>query len=137
MEHIPFGGDDADRAFARLGRNQIDQLLPSTIEVDEEGKILSYSAGDAPLDSQGMVGRNLFRDVPPWTEMRELYARFREGVDGGALNVLIDDVLDRGEAGAMRLKVQMKKAIGGQTYWILVKRFRDQGTSPKTDSLAG
>lgn len=137
MEHITFGSDDIENKVAGMDREQLDQLAFGAIQVDGDGNILEYNAAEGAITGRNpreMIGLNFFRDVAPCADSPEFYGRFREGVERGDLNALFTYVFDEKDLGPLRVKVQMKKALMGDAYWIFVKRVSPVGGSSTTES---
>ena len=124
LEVLRFDQDDIDNVLARLRTEQIDELAFGAIQLDRDGKVLAYSQSESRItgrDPKDVVGRNFFTEVAPCTRRPEFYGRFQEGVAKGALSVVFDYVFDY-RMNPTRVRVHMKKAIAGDTYWVLVKR---------------
>lgn len=68
-----------------------------------------------------MIGKNFFRDVAPCTNSPGFKGVFDEGVRTGNLNTMFEYLFDYNMA-PTKVKIHMKKAISGNTFWILVKR---------------
>jgi len=85
---------------------------------------LKYNATEGAItgrDPKAMVGKNFFRNVAPCTNRPEFKGVFDAGVKSGDLSTLFEYVFDY-EMVPTKVKVHMKKAISGDTYWIFVKR---------------
>ena len=139
MEHITFGSADIETALAGLAQEEFDRLPFGAIQVDERGTILRYNATEGALvgyDPEAMIGLNFFRDVAPCTDSPAFYGRFQEGVARRDLNVLFEYTFEKEDVAPLRVKVQMKRALGGDTYWIFVKRVLPFG-QPRAMEPAG
>jgi len=127
MEHlnvISFGAEDIENILAQMTKTQLDKLAFGTIQLDKTGKILSYNAAEAEItgrNSKEVIGKNFFTEVAPCTRHPEFYGVFLEGVKNNNLNNLFESVFDYNMK-PTKVKVHMKKAIVGDTYWIIVKR---------------
>jgi len=127
MEHlnvISFGAEDIENILAQMTKTQLDKLAFGTIQLDKTGKILSYNAAEAEItgrNSKEVIGKNFFTEVAPCTRRPEFYGVFLEGVKNNNLNNLFEYVFDYNMK-PTKVKVHMKKAIVGDTYWIIVKR---------------
>lgn len=124
MEIVTFGKDDIENVLGRMSSTQLDGLSFGAIEVDSTGKILKYNATEGAItgrDPKAMVGKNFFRDVAPCTNRPEFRGVFDAGVKSGDLSTLFEYVFDH-QMVPTKVKVHMKKAISGDTYWIFVKR---------------
>ncbi len=120
---LEFGSSDIENAMARLSPGEIDRLAIGTIQLDAAGTILQFNAmakitGRNPA---GLVGRNFFTDVAPCTNTPTFKGAFDEGVRTGALNVMFDYVVDYLIA-PTRVKVHMKQALTGDSFWVFIKR---------------
>ncbi|MBK5911330.1 photoactive yellow protein [Rhodothalassium salexigens] len=124
MEMIKFGQDDIENAMADMGDAQIDDLAFGAIQLDENGTILAYNAAEGELTGRSpedVIGKNFFKDIAPCTDTEEFGGRFREGVANGDLNAMFEYVFDY-QMQPTKVKVHMKRAITGDSYWIFVKR---------------
>ena len=86
--HAIFTGAQLDE-LAGLTVEQLDGLPFGAIQLDREGKILSYNTAESALtgrDPKAVVGRNFFTEVAPCTNVRAFAGRFREGVARGELH---------------------------------------------------
>ena len=124
MERVKFDENDLNNALANMNPNEIDSLSFGAVELDGTGKIIRYNAAEGDItgrDPKAVVGKNFFKDVAPCTNSPEFYGKFKEGVASGALNTLFEYRFDY-EMTPTKVKVHMKSAIGGGSYWIFVKR---------------
>lgn len=124
LELVSFGKTDIENVLARLDPAQLNQLAFGAVEVDATGKILKYNATEGAItgrDPKAVIGRNFFRDVAPCTNRPAFKGVFDDGVQSGRLNTIFEYVFDNRMA-ATKVKVHMKRALSGQTYWIFVKR---------------
>lgn len=124
LELVSFGKTDIENVLARLDPAQLNQLAFGAVEVDATGKILKYNAIEGAItgrDPKAVIGRNFFRDVAPCTNRPAFKGVFDAGVQSGKLNTIFEYVFDNKMA-ATKVKVHMKRALSGQTYWIFVKR---------------
>ena len=93
-------------------------------DLDGSGKIIQYNAAEGDItgrDPGAVVGKNFFKEVAPCTNSPEFKGRFDEGVKNGDLNTMFEYVFDY-EMKPTKVKVHMKKALTGDTYWVFVKR---------------
>ena len=123
-EMVQFEQDDIDNVLARLSTAQIDNLAFGAIQLDTRGTVLTYSRRESEItqrDPKDVIGKNFFTEVAPCTRRPEFYGRFQEGVREGKLSVVFDYVFDY-KMNPTRVRVHMKKAISGESYWVLVKR---------------
>ena len=123
MEIVSFGKNDIENVLGKMNSAQLDTLSFGAIEVDSAGTILKYNATEGAItgrDPKAMVGKNFFRNVAPCTNRPEFKGVFDAGVKSGDLSTLFEYVFDYEMP--TKVKVHMKKAISGDTYWIFVKR---------------
>ncbi|WP_338416497.1 photoactive yellow protein [uncultured Sphaerotilus sp.] len=124
VEMINFGKTDIENVLARLNPAQLNKLAFGAVEVDADGKILKYNATEGAItgrDPQAVIGRNFFRDVAPCTNRPAFKGIFDAGVKDGDLNTVFEYVFDN-QMKATKVKVHMKRAMSGDTFWIFVKR---------------
>ena len=129
MEIIRFDSHDIENDLAKMNSFQIDQLAFGAIQVDKTGKILTYNTAEGEItgrDPKHVIGKNFFDYVAPCTKTKEFYGRFIEGVKKGALSAMFEYEFDY-QMKPLKVKVHMKKALVGDTYWILVKRMAKPG----------
>ncbi|MCC5811015.1 MAG: photoactive yellow protein [Ectothiorhodospiraceae bacterium] len=124
MEVVRFGNDNIANTLANMKEGDIDQLAFGAIQLDGTGRILQYNAAEGDItgrDPKAVIGKNFFKDVAPCTNSKEFRGRFDEGVQSGDLNTMFEYVFDY-EMKPTKVKVHMKKALVGNSYWIFVKR---------------
>ncbi|MFP4146451.1 MAG: photoactive yellow protein [Halorhodospira sp.] len=124
MEHVAFGSDDIENSLAKMDDSQLDQLAFGAIQLDANGNILQYNAAEGDItgrDPKAMIGKNFFKEVAPCTDSPEFYGKFKEGVASGNLNTMFEYTFDY-QMTPTKVKVHMKKALSGDSYWIFVKR---------------
>lgn len=124
MNIISFGKDDIENTLAKLSPQQVDQLAFGAVQLDASGKVLTYNAAEASItgrDARSVIGKNFFREVAPCTNVPAFKGVFDAGVAAGNLNTMFEYVFDHKMA-PTKVKVHMKKAISGDSFWILVKR---------------
>lgn len=124
MDVVSFGEDNIENALARMSKAQLDSVAFGAIQLDKDGNILQYNAAEGDItgrDPGQVIGKNFFRDVAPCTNRPEFKGRFTEGVKSGDLNVMFEYTFDY-EMKPTKVKVHMKKALTGDTYWVFVKR---------------
>jgi len=123
-EIVQFDQDDIENVLSRMDEKQIDQLAFGAIQLDRDGKVLAYSQREASItgrDPKSVIGKNFFTDVAPCTRRPEFLGRFQEGVRTGKLSAVFDYVFDY-KMNPTRVRVHMKNALVGDSYWVLVKR---------------
>ena len=121
---LEFGSSDIENDMARLSSAEIDRLAFGTIQLDAVGTILQFNAMEGKItgrDPAGMLGRNFFTDVAPCTNTPTFRGAFDEGVRTGKLNIMFEYVFDYVMT-PTRVKVHMKKALTGDTFWVFIKR---------------
>ncbi len=121
---VKFGGEDIENVLAKLDDKELDGLAFGAIQLDGEGKILSYNTAEAKITgrkAEDVIGKNFFQEVAPCTRRPEFYGVFKEGVKKKELNTMIEYVFDY-KMNPTKVKVHMKKALAGDSYWIIVKR---------------
>ena len=124
LQVISFGAEDIENVLSNMDQKSLDGIAFGAIQLDGSGKILAYNATEGAITGrkpEDVIGKNFFRDVAPCTNRPEFSGVFREGVKAGKLNTMFEYVFDYKMA-ATKVKVHMKKALVGDTYWIIVKR---------------
>ena len=124
MEFIEFGKDDIENALRNISDDQLNRLAFGAIQLDAAGKILQYNATEGSItgrDPKAVIGKNFFTDVAPCTNTKAFKGVFDAGVKSGALNTMIEYVFDYNMA-PTRVKVHLKKALVGESFWVFVKR---------------
>lgn len=124
MEMVRFGSDDIENSLANMDDKKLDELAFGAIQLDKDGKILQYNSAEGGItgrDPKSVIGKNFFKEVAPCTQGKEFEGRFKEGVQKGDLNAMFEYVFDY-QMQPTKVKVHMKKAISGDTYWVFVKR---------------
>ncbi|QJW85488.1 photoactive yellow protein [Ramlibacter terrae] len=121
---VLFGKKDIENVLASLSDRQIDQLAFGAVQLDASGRVLKYNAAEASITGRtaaSVIGANFFRDVAPCTNSPTFKGLFDAGVASGDLNTMFEYVFDYKMA-PTKVKIHMKKAISGDTFWIFVKR---------------
>ena len=121
---IAFGKDDIGNVLNKLSNVEIDRLAFGAVQLDAAGTILKYNAAEAGITGRSaasVIGRNFFSDVAPCTNAPNFKGVFDAGVKSGDLNALFEYVFDYNMA-PTKVKIHMKKAFSGDTFWIFVKR---------------
>ena len=121
---VAFGKDDIDNVLGKMSEVEINQLAFGAVQLDAAGKILTYNAAEAGItgrNAANVIGKNFFRDVAPCTDSPAFKGVFDQGVKIGELNTMFEYVFDYNMA-ATKVKIHMKRAISGDTFWIFVKR---------------
>ena len=124
LNFVAFGKDDIDNVLGKMSEIEINQLAFGAVQLDATGKILTFNAAEAGItgrNAASTIGKNFFRDVAPCTDSPAFKGVFDRGVESGELNTMFEYVFDYNMA-ATKVKIHMKRAISGNTFWILVKR---------------
>jgi photoactive yellow protein len=124
MEVVTFGQEDIENTLASMDDKDLDGLAFGAIQLDKNGTILQYNAAEGDItgrDPEEVKGKNFFREVAPCTNTDEFYGKFKEGVASGDLNTLFEYTFDYNMM-PTKVKVHMKKALSGDSYWVFVKR---------------
>jgi photoactive yellow protein len=103
---------------------EIDSLAFGAVQLDATGKILAYNAAESDITGRSpkdVIGKNFFKDVAPCTATPAFMGVFTEGVKAGKLAAIFDYVFDYNMK-PTQVRVHMKKALVGDTFWIFVKR---------------
>jgi photoactive yellow protein len=115
---------DIDNVLARLNSTQIDKLAFGAVQLDANGKILAYNSAEGDITGRNpkdVVGKNFFKEVAPCTSTPKFEGVFKEGIKSGNLSAVFDYTFDY-KMKPTQVRVHMKKAMSGDTYWIFVKR---------------
>ena len=123
-QHLSFDQDDIENVLAQLDNSQIDALAFGAIQLDRDGKVLAFSRTESEMtnrDPKDVIGKDFFNEVAPCTRRPEFYGAFQKGVEEGKLSTVFDYVFDY-KMNPTKVRVHMKKAMVGDSYWVLVKR---------------
>jgi len=121
---VAFGKNDIENVLGKMTEGEIDRLAFGAVQIDATGRVLSYNAAESGITGRAaasVIGRNFFSDVAPCTNTPAFKGVFDAGVRDGNLNTMFEYVFDYKMA-PTKVKIHMKKAISGNTFWILVKR---------------
>ncbi len=124
MEILKFGEDNIENALAKMSDSQLDKVAFGAIELDSKGSVLKYNVAEGDITGRKpaeVIGKNFFTQVAPCTDKAEFKGRFDEGVKKGDLNTIFEYVFDY-KMKPTKVKVHMKKALTGDSYWVFVKR---------------
>lgn len=124
MDVVSFGADDVENTLSKMNKSQLDKVAFGAIQLDGTGKILQYNAAEGDITGRkpsDVIGKNFFRDVAPCTNRKEFKGKFDEGVKADNLNTMFEYTFDY-EMKPTKVKVHMKKALAGDSYWVFVKR---------------
>jgi len=121
---VEFGKADIDNVMSKMSVTEIDGLAFGAVQLDAEGRILQYNAAEGAItgrDPKAVIGRNFFTEVAPCTNTAAFKGAFDAGVKSGNLNTMIEYTFDYNMK-PTKVKVHMKKALVGDSYWVFVKR---------------
>ena len=124
LKKISFGEDDIENVLAKMSQKDLDNLAFGAIQLDKDGKILSYNATESEITGrrpEDVIGKNFFAEVAPCTNRPEFRGVFFEGVKNDNLNTMFEYVFDY-KMNPTKVKVHMKKALIVETYLMMVKR---------------
>ena len=124
MEIVSFGADDIENLMSNMTADEIDGLAFGAVELDKTGKVLAYNAVEGDItgrDPKAVLGKNFFKEVAPCTNTDAFFGKFREGVANDNLNTMFQYTFDYNMK-PTKVKVHMKKALTGDSYWVFVKR---------------
>ena len=124
MDTVAFGKTDVENVLSKMNDTQLNKLAFGAIELDAAGKILKYNAVEGAItgrDPKEVIGKSFFTEVAPCTNRPEFKGVFDAGVRGKNLNTMFEYVFDH-QMKPTKVKIHMKQAISGDTYWIFVKR---------------
>lgn len=124
MKTVAFGKSDVANVLSKMDDAQLNKLAFGAVEVDAAGRIIKYNAVEGAItgrDPKAVIGKNFFTEVAPCTNRPEFKGVFDTGVRGKDLNTMFEYVFDH-QMKPTKVKIHMKRAIAGETYWIFVKR---------------
>ena len=121
---VGFGKADIENVLSKMTAKEVDELAFGAVQLDAKGTILQYNAAEASItgrDAKAAIGKNFFREVAPCTSTPRFKGLFDKGVREGDLNTMFEYTFDYNMQ-PTKVKIHMKKAIAGDSYWIFVKR---------------
>jgi photoactive yellow protein len=121
---LEFGKSDIENAMAKMSAREIDQLAFGAIKLDAQGNILEYNTTEGEItgrDPKSVIGKNFFTSVAPCTNTPAFKGEFDKGVKDGNLNKMFEYTFDYNMK-PTKVKVHMKKAVAGNSFWVFVKR---------------
>ena len=124
MKTVGFGKSDVENVLSKMNDSQLNKLAFGAIELDGTGKILKYNAVEGAItgrDPKAVIGKSFFTEVAPCTNRPEFKGVFDAGVRSKNLNTMFEYVFDH-QMKPTKVKIHMKRAISGDTYWVFVKR---------------
>ena len=114
---------DEIQRIENLPPEELDKLPIGAIQLDREGKILSYNQTEARLAERqrdAVVGRDFFREVAPCTNVQEFAGRFREGMERRELHATFPYLFDY-EMAPRHVWVTLFYSDLTQTGWVFVR----------------
>ncbi|HYC03193.1 MAG TPA: photoactive yellow protein [Azospirillaceae bacterium] len=124
LQLVEFGKANIENAMATMSAKEIDSLAFGAVQMDGTGKIMQYNAAEGDItgrDPKAVIGKNFFTEVAPCTNTPAFKGAFDAGVKAGNLNTMIEYTFDYNMK-PTKVKVHMKKALVGESYWVFVKR---------------
>lgn len=124
LKTVSFGKTDVENVLAKMNDAQFNKLAFGAVELDASGRIIKYNAVEGAItgrDPKAVVGKNFFTEVAPCTNRPEFKGVFDAGVRNKDLNTMFEYVFDH-QMKPTKVKIHMKRAISGDTFWIFVKR---------------
>lgn len=124
LEQVKFGKSDIENVIGQMSDEDIDKLAFGAIQLDADGRIMTYNLAEGAMtgrDTRAVIGKNFFKEVAPCTSTPAFEGVFREGVKNDNLNTLFEYTFDY-EMTPTKVRVHMKRAIHGGSYWVFVKR---------------
>lgn len=123
VDFIDFGANDIDNRLAKMSSREIDQLAFGAIQLDSTGTILQYNEAEGAITGRSpaqVIGKNFFTDVAPCTNTPKFKGAFDKVVKDRS-SVMLEYTFDY-QMSPTKVKVHMKPALVGGSYWIFVKR---------------
>ena len=124
MERVNFGADDIGNKLSEMSDKDIDNLAFGAINLDANGKILSYNKAEGEITGrkpEDVIGKNFFTEVAPCTKTDDFFGKFKDGVKSGNLSTMFEYTFDY-QMKPTKVKVHMKKSLSDDSYWVFVKR---------------
>lgn len=121
---VEFGKSDIDNVMSKMSKTDIDRLAFGAVQLDKLGNILQYNAAEGHItgrDPKSVIGKNFFTDVAPCTNTPAFKGEFDKGVKADNLNSMFEYTFDYNMK-PTKVKIHMKKALVGETFWVFVKR---------------
>ena len=107
-----------------LSSEELDDLPFGAIQLDAEGKILSYNLAETRISGRSqteVIGKSFFEEIAPCTNVQEFAGRFREGVERKDLNHVFPYLFDFRMA-PTRVWVRLFYSDKTDTCWVFVTR---------------
>ena len=121
---VAFGKTDVENVLLRMNHTQLNKLAFGAIELDASGKILKHNEVEDAITGRGpkaVIGKSLFTEVAPRTNRPAFKGVFYAGVRAKHFDTKLEYVLDH-QMKPTKVKIRMKRAISGDTYWLFGKR---------------
>ncbi len=108
--------------LGQLSVEELDALPFGVVEIDSEGRVLSYNqaeADDTGFESQRPIGRDFFTEVAPSAFSEEVFGRYVEGFSTHQLEAQFRFTFTHG---ALPRTVQMRMYYSARTssIWIFI-----------------
>ena len=123
LEVIDFGANDLENRLAKMSTAEIDQLAFGAIQLDANGTILQYNETEGAITGRSpsqVIGKNFFTRVAPCTNTPKFKGAFDKVVKERS-SVMLEYTFDY-QMSPTKVKVHMKPALVGDSFWIFVKR---------------
>jgi len=123
LEIIDFGANDLENKLATMSSSEIDGLAFGAIQLDSTGKIIQYNQTEGAITGRSptqVIGKNFFTDVAPCTNTPKFKGAFDKVVKDHS-SVMLEYTFDY-QMTPTKVKVHMKPALVGGSFWIFVKR---------------
>jgi photoactive yellow protein len=120
VERIDVSAESILGEIGRMSAEELDALPFGAIQLDGEGKILTYNKTEeriAGRKAADVVGKNFFQDIAPCTRVRKFLGAFQAGVQRRALNEVFDFTFHFPQ-GTREVRIRM--IYSGATVWIFV-----------------
>lgn len=125
--HHLFPGWQQMEQVEDLSPKELDDLPFGAIQLDPEGRILSYNMAEAQISGRSrdeVIGKSFFEEIAPCTNVKEFAGRFREGVAKKDLNYVFPYLFDFRMA-PTRVWVRLFYSDKTHTGWVFVTRQQD------------
>lgn len=123
LEVIDFGAADIDNRLATMNSAEIDQLAFGAIQLAPNGTIQQYNETEGAITGRSpnqVIGKNFFTEVAPCTNTPKFKGAFDKVVKERC-SVMLEYTFDY-QMSPTKVKVHMKPALVGGSFWIFVKR---------------
>jgi photoactive yellow protein len=123
LEVIDFSANDLDSRLCAMSASQIDLASFGAIKLDPLGNIQQCSKTEGAMTGQSsaeVIGKNFFTDVAPCTNTSRFKGAF-DRVVAERISIELDYAYNY-QMARTRVKVYMKPALVGGSFWIYIKR---------------